>query len=240
MSLIKKASRNKIPLKIGVSGPSGSGKTYSSLLIAKGMLGSLDNVVVLDTENQSANLYAHLGDYSVLPLTPPFEPDRFGAAINYILKELPATELIIIDSTSHEWDGEGGCLDIQQKLGGKFQDWAKVTEMHKRFISSILQAPVHVICTMRKKQDYQMNVVNGRTKVEKVGLKEVQRDGFEYELTVNFEMNMNHYATAGKDRTGMFSTDLPFEISEKTGIKINNWNSGNARPEFQPTTEVVQ
>lgn len=235
MSLIKKASRNKIPLKIGVSGPSGSGKTYSSLLIAKGMLGSLDNVVVLDTENQSANLYAHLGDYSVLPLGPPFAPDRFIKAIDYIMAELPQTELIIIDSTSHEWDAEGGILDIQQKLGGKFQDWAKAKEIHKKFISAILQAPVHIICTMRKKQDYQMNIVNGRTKVEKVGLKEVQGDQMEYELTINFEMNMNHYATAGKDRTGMFSTDLPFAIDEKVGIKINNWNSGNAVPEFQPT-----
>lgn len=233
MSLIKKASRNKIPLKIGVSGPSGSGKTYSSLLIAKGMLGKLDNVVVLDTENQSANLYAHLGEYSVLPLAPPFEPIRFVNAVGFILKELPETELIIIDSTSHEWDGSGGCLDIQQKLGGKFQDWAKVSELHKEFISGILQAPVHIICTMRKKQDYQMNVVNGRTKVEKVGLKEVQRDGFEYELTVNFEMDMNHRATAGKDRTGMFSTDIPFEVSEKTGIKINEWNSGKAIKEGQ-------
>lgn len=240
MSLIKRASRNKIPLKIGVSGPSGSGKTYSSLLIAKGMLGKLDNVVVLDTENQSANLYAHLGDYSVLPLTPPYEPSRFVSAIDYIIKELPETEMIIIDSTSHEWDGEGGCLDIQQKLGGKFQDWAKVSEMHKKFISGILQAPVHVICTMRKKQDYQMNMVNGRTKVEKVGLKEVQRDGFEYELTTNFEMDMNHRAIAGKDRTGMFSTDLPFAIDEKIGIKINNWNSGKATPEFTTTVEVTQ
>jgi len=240
MSLIKKASRNKIPLKLGVSGPSGSGKTYSSLLIAKGMLGKLDNVVVLDTENQSANLYADLGEYSVLPLGPPFAPDRFIKAIDYILAELPQTELIIIDSTSHEWDAEGGVLDIQQKLGGKFQDWAKAKAIHKEFIAAILQAPVHVICTMRKKQDYQMNIVNGRTKVEKVGLKEVQGDQIEYELTVNFEMDMNHRAVAGKDRTGMFSTDIPFAVDEKTGIKIANWNSGKPYQEFKTTKEVEQ
>jgi len=202
-----------------------SGKTYTSLLIAKGMLGSLDDVVVLDTENQSANLYSDLGDYSVLNLEPPFEPKRYVKAIKYILEEAPSTKLIIIDSTSHEWDGEGGCLDIHSKLGGRFQDWGKVGELHKEFISGILQAPVHIICTMRKKQEYTMNQVNGRTKIEKVGMKEVQREGFEYELTLNFDMNMNHLAIASKDRTGMFSTDIPFEIGEKTGIKISEWNS---------------
>lgn len=233
MSLIKKAKRSNIPLKLGISGPSGSGKTYSSLLIAKGLLGSLNDVVVLDTENQSASLYADLGEYSTLSMSPPFAPKRYADAINYIVKEAPDTKLIIIDSASHEWDGEGGCLDMHSKLGGKFQDWAKVGDEHKKFINAILQAPVHVIVTMRKKQDYAMSNVGGRTKIEKVGLKEVQREGFEYELTCNFEMNMQHLATASKDRTGMFSTDIPFEIGERTGVKIAMWNNGQTVNEFK-------
>lgn len=221
-SLIKRAKKSEAYLKLGIAGPSGSGKTYSSLLIAKGLLGSLEEVVVLDTENGSANLYEHLGNYGVLDFKPPFDPKRYVKAIQLCADS--GAKLIIIDSASHEWDGQGGCLDIHQKMGGKFQDWAKVTPLHKEFIDAILQVPCHVIVTMRKKQDYQMVEVGGRTKVEKVGLKEIQRDGFEYELTTNFEMQMNHLATASKDRTNLFSTEIPFKVDESIGQKLREWN----------------
>lgn len=223
MSLIQKASRKSAYLKLGITGPSGSGKTYSSLLIAKGLVGSLDKAVVIDTENGSANLYASLGEYSVLPFNAPFEPKRYVNAIDLVIKE--GFKMIIIDSISHEWDGKGGCLDIHTRLGGKFADWAKVTPMHKEFIDAILQAPAHIICTMRKKQDYAMVEVNGRMKVEKMGLKEIQRDGFEYELTTNFDIGMNHLAVASKDRTGLFSNEIPFSIDESIGKRIAEWNN---------------
>jgi hypothetical protein len=245
MSLIKKAQRKNIPLKIGVAGPSGSGKTYTSLLIAKGMLGSLEDVIVLDTENGSANLYADLGEYSTLVMEPPFEPGRYIKAVDYIMENAPDTKMIIIDSASHEWDGEGGCLDMVNKLGGKYQDWAKVTPLHRKFIDKIMQTPIHFICTMRKKQDYAMTNENGKFKVEKVGMKEVQREGFEYELSVNFEMDMNHLALASKDRTNMFSTSIPFEIGERTGVKLAMWNNGEKSDEFykdkkEETKEITQ
>jgi len=223
MSLIQKAKRSEVYLKLGVTGPSGSGKTYSALLMAKGLLGSLDKVVILDTENGSANLYADLGEYSVLPFEAPYEPTRYSKAIDYCVKE--GFKLIIIDSVSHEWDGQGGCLDIHAKMGGKFQDWAKVTPMHKAFLDSILQAKAHVICTMRRKQEYGMVEKNGRMVVEKMGTKEIQRDGFEYELSVNFDINMEHLALPSKDRTGLFSSQVPFKISEATGKLIKEWNN---------------
>lgn len=222
MSLIRKANRSEAFLKLGITGPSGSGKTYSSLLLAKGIMGSLDKVVVIDTENGSANLYSDLGDYSVLPLEAPFGPHRYSGAINYVIKE--GFKFIIIDSVSHEWDGKGGCLEIHQNMGGKFQDWSKVTPMHKGFVDSILQCKAHVLCTMRRKQDYGMVEKNGRMVVEKMGLKEIQRDGFEYDLSINFDINMEHMCTASKDRTGLFSDNVPFKITEDTGKRIRAWN----------------
>lgn len=228
MSIIKRASRSEVFLKLGVTGPSGSGKSYSALLLAKGLMGgTLENTVVIDTENGSANLYSDLGEYSVLPFDPPYDPKRYANAINLAVSE--GFKCIIIDSISHEWEGAGGCLDIHAKLGGKFSDWALVTPMHKAFIDSIMQAKAHVIVTMRKKQEHAMVEKNGKKTVEKMGLKEVQRDGFEYELTTNFDINMDHLAVASKDRTGMFDTIIPFMIEEKTGVKLKNWNE-NAKP----------
>jgi len=223
-SPFKIAKRKETYLKMGVTGPSGSGKTYSSLLLAKGIMGDFKKVVVIDTENQSSNLYSDLGEYTVLPFSPPFHPQRYSNAIDLCVKE--GFELIIIDSISHEWDGQGGCLDLHNKFGGKFQDWAKVTPLHKAFIDSILQAKAHVICTMRRKQEYAMVLKNGRNVVEKLGTKEVQRDGFEYELTLNLDINMEHLALASKDRTNLFGDGLPFKISEETGKKIKDWNNG--------------
>ena len=60
-----KAERANCKIKMAIQGPSGSGKTYSSLLIAYGLTKDWNKIAVLDTENGSANLYSHLGKYSV-------------------------------------------------------------------------------------------------------------------------------------------------------------------------------
>jgi len=137
-------------------------------------------------------------------------------------------EVIIIDSITHEWDGKGGCLDIQNAAGGRYQDWAKVTPRHDAFINALLQSKCHIISSVRRKQDYEITKdSNGKTKVEKAGLKEITREGFEYELTLNLNIEINHQATASKDRTGLFMDQPPFVIAPETGKKLIEWcNSG--------------
>jgi hypothetical protein len=225
MSLIKKAKRSNIPLKLGIRGASGSGKTFSSILLAKGLMGDLETTCVLDTENESANLYEELGGYSVMPFPPPFKPQRYVKAIEYI--EEQGFKCLIIDSTSHEWMGQGGCLDIHSKIGGNsYTAWNKVTPMHDEFIQSILQSKMHIICNMRAKEDYVLSENSkGKMVPEKMGTKSLQRDGFEYELTCNFNIDATHNCTMSKDRTNLFNDGVPFKISEETGIKIREWNT---------------
>lgn len=219
---LRKATRKKAKIRLGLSAVSGGGKTYSAILIAKGLCGDLNKVAVIDTENGSADLYAHLGNYNVLPLTAPFTPERYIEAIRSCEKE--GMEVIIVDSISHEWDGKGGCLEIVEQLGGKYQDWAKVTPRHQAFIDAILHSPAHIITTVRRKQDYEMTKDNnGKIKVEKSGLREITREGFEYELTINLELDTRHNATASKDRTNLFMNKPAFVPSEKTGEQITEW-----------------
>lgn len=227
---IRKAERRKAKLRIGVSGPSGSGKTYSSLLLARGMTTAWNKVGLIDTENGSGELYSHLGDYNVITLAAPFSPESYIEAIRAF--EVAGIEALVIDSVSHEWDGPGGCLEIVDKLGGKYQDWAKVTPRHQSFVHTILSSPLHIITTTRRKQDYEMTKgSDGKVKVEKMGLKEVQRDGFEYELTLAFELTTSHLASASKDRTGLFMDKPEFVISEATGQQLTKWNeTGAANP----------
>ena len=220
---LEKAQRHQVKLRIGLTGPSGFGKTYSALLLAYGITNNWSKIALIDTENKSASLYSHLGDFNVLSLEEPFAPERYLKAIK--LCEESGIELIIIDSISHEWQGKGGCLEAHEQLGGRFQDWAKITPRHNSFIDAIVQSKCHVISTTRSKVDYSLDKdSNGKTKVVKLGTKSITREGFEYELTVNFEfLNDKHLVQASKDRTGLFSGKPEFIINSTTGKKLIDW-----------------
>ena len=89
-------------IKMALQGSAGSGKTYSSLLLASGLTnGDFSKVAIIDTENGSADLYAHLGQYNVLSLTPPFTPEAYILAIGVC--EKAGMEVIILDSISQCW-----------------------------------------------------------------------------------------------------------------------------------------
>jgi hypothetical protein len=224
---LKQSKRKNVKLRLGISGASGFGKTHSALLLAYGMTQDWSKVAVIDTENSSASLYSDLGNFNVLDLKAPYSPARYIEAIE--MCEKANIEVLIIDSITHEWNGSGGCLDIQAKLGGRFQDWAKVTPLHQQFIDKILQSTCHIITTTRRKVDYSLDVVGNRTQVVKHGTKEITREGFEYELTVNFELiNDQHLAKASKDRTGLFMNKPEFIITSKTGERLLKWC--NAKP----------
>jgi len=242
---LRKAERKKAKLRVGLGGPSGSGKTYSALLLANG-LAPWDKIAVIDTENGSAELYSHLGSYNVITLTNDYAPERYIEAIRAC--EAAGMEVIIIDSITHEWDGKGGCLELVEKITqastskNSYTSWAKITPRHQAFIDSILQSPAHVITTVRKKQDYDMSKDDkGKTVITKVGMKEVTRDGFEYELTLSFNLAQNNLASVSKDRTNLFMNQPEFTISQETGKKLLEWSESGAevKPIEKATTAPV-
>lgn len=220
-----KAVRKKSKLRLALTGPSGSGKTYSALLIAKGLGGK---IAVIDTEHGSASLYSDLLDFDSLELTPPYSPERYVAAIQ--AAEKAGYDILIIDSTTHEWSGSGGCLEINEQTaqakyrGNTWSAWNETTPRHRKFIDSMLQCNMHIIATGRSKTETsQEDSGNGKKKVVKLGMKTEQRDGFEYEFTCVLDIvHDNHYAVASKDRTGLFNGE-PLVISENTGKSLLNW-----------------
>jgi hypothetical protein len=216
---LQTAQRKRAKIKMGLQGPSGSGKTLGALLTAYGLCGDWSKVAVIDTENHSADLYAHLGDYQVLPLVAPYSPERYESALE--LCEKAGIEVVIIDSITHEWEN---LLDYHSSLqGNSFTNWAKVTPRHNDFVQKILQSNCHVISTIRTKQDYVLSEKNGKMVPEKVGLKSVQRDGLEYEFTLVFDLDMKNHATASKDRTGLFFGKPEQKLSVETGMLIRDW-----------------
>ena len=186
---LQKATRKQVKLKLGLSAVAGGGKTKGALLLAKGLCGDWNKIAVIDTENNSASLYSDMGPFNTLELNADYTPEKYIQAIKTC--EDAGMEVIIIDSITHEWDGKGGIIDISNSMtGNSFTNWAKITPRHQAFIDAILQSKCHVITTVRRKQDYEMNKdSNGKTTVTKAGLKEVTREGFEYELTLNFNLD---------------------------------------------------
>lgn len=222
----KKAERKQAKLRLALAGPSGSGKTMGALRVAKGMGGK---IAVIDTERGSASLYATVCDFDTLDLDPPYNPERYIEAIK--AAEDAGYDIIIVDSATHEWDGKGGCLEINERLadakfkGNTWAAWNETTPRHRAFLDAIIQSKCHIIATMRSKTE---TVQGEGKKVIKLGMKAIQRDGAEFEFTTVLDITHdNHYATTSKDRTGLFTE--PHVITEETGKRLMNWlNSGAA------------
>lgn len=227
---IRKAQRKKAKLRLGIAAPSGAGKTYSALLMAFGLGGK---VGLIDTEHGSGDLYAHLGEYDIISISAPYSVDKYIKAIAAF--EQAGYTTIIIDSLSHAWSGDGGLLDKQGKIADRgtnsFAAWRTITPEHNALVDAMLSSPCHIIATMRAKQEYVLEADSkGKMSPKKVGLAPVQREGMEYEFTVMLDVDMNHVASASKDRTSLFDGQF-FKIGKETGEKLLGWLETGDDPE---------
>ncbi|NCC05213.1 MAG: ATP-binding protein [Proteobacteria bacterium] len=224
--MFRPAKRSSAKLRLALCGPSGSGKTYSALRIAKGLGG---RIALIDTERGSGELYAGLCAYDVAQLTPPYTPARYIEAIH--AAEKAGYDIVIIDSLSHAWSGPGGVLEMQDQaakaLKNSFAAWREVTPEHNRLVDTLLQTSLNVIVTMRTKTAYEVQQDGGKTKVVKVGLAPVQREGLEYEFTVVLDLSIDgHVASSTKDRTGLFDGQH-FVPDEDVGVRLGRWLRGD-------------
>lgn len=219
--MFKKAERKQAKLKIGLSGTSGSGKTYSALLLAKGIGGK---IAVIDTENGSASLYADRFEFDSCSIEAPFTTEKY---INAMKEAEKSYDVVIIDSASHQWNGDGGILSRKEQIdargGNSFTNWSKFSPEHNKFLAALVQHDTHLICTVRSKTDYSTGQnEKGKMAPQKIGLAPVQRDGFEYEFAVMFDLASDHSAQASKDRTSLFDKTI-ITPSEETGKILMNW-----------------
>lgn len=129
---IKKAKRENVYVKIALMGASGSGKTYGALKLATGMAeeikkttGKEAKILCGNTERSRGVYYADKFDYDIVDLEKPFTPEKYIEFIEFAVEQ--GYDILILDSTSPEWDGEGGCLELHALAGGKYQDWSKHT-----------------------------------------------------------------------------------------------------------------
>jgi hypothetical protein len=183
---IAPATREGSHILLSLTGPSGSGKTYTGLEIGRGLVGPKGRIGFLDTETGRGRLYSDVTQYDYAELTPPFTPQRMIAAIDAF--EAHGCDCLIIDSASHEWEGVGGCHDIAEasKKQGLLK-WAAPKAQHKRFVSRLLSARMHIITTLRAREKFTQarDPETGREVILNTGYHEVQERNFIFEQTVS-------------------------------------------------------
>lgn len=242
---IQKAVRKGAPALIGLWGPSSSGKTYTSLQVARGLVGPQGRIGLIDTERRRAEFYADLaGGWDHLNLEPPFSPQRYTDALAEFEKA-GGYGCVIIDSMSHVWEGEGGVLDVadRSRYGG-LKKWQAPKMDYKRMVNNLLRAPFHVIFNLRAKDGVKQTGKGSDASIETVGAQPICGKGFIYEMTVSALLGPDHCpAFQGADelvhcdplipalkapealRT-IFKQGTPLGI--EAGQNISQWLSGGA------------
>lgn len=206
MARFSLAVRENKFLRVALFGPSGTGKTLSALQLARG-LSDNGNVAVIDTE-QSASYYAELYPFDVALLEPPYSHTRY---IDLLSEASKSYDVVIVDSLSQVWDGEGGLLAIHESIAANsklstFSAWNQIKPMQAALVKAILTANCHVICTFRAKTEWEMvKDARNRDVPKKVGIVPISPKDIEYDFTLVFSMNSEHQATAIKQRTLNFS-----------------------------------
>ncbi len=230
--MFKKAVKTEAKLRLAIAGPAGSGKTYTALSIATHLGGP---IAVIDTEHGSASKYADLFDFDVAEMHAPYHPDKYLRAIKEAAEA--GYKVIILDSMSHAWNGEGGLLELADeaakamKTQNSFAAWKSITPIQNRLVEGVVGAPLHLIATMRSKTEYvQEKDDRGKNTVRKVGMAPVQREGFEYEFDVFLDMDIDHNAIVSKTRCAALDGKVINKPAKQIADTLRTWLGTNPAP----------
>jgi len=216
----RKAVKHESHLRMALAGPSGSGKTFTALTLAHTLAGD-KGVAIIDTERGSASKYADVFPaFDVVELDN-FNPTHYIEAINAAAHA--GYGVLVIDSLSHAWNGQGGLLEIveaiakRSKSNNTFNAWGEATPLQNRLIDAITRAPMHVICTMRTKTEYVVEVnQHGKSVPRKVGTAPIQRADVEYEFDVYADMDIDNTMIVHKSRCSA----LAGAVISKPGVSV--------------------
>jgi hypothetical protein len=229
-----KATKERAKLRLALIGPSGSGKTYTALRIASHLKNG-GGVAVVDTERGSASKYADLFAFDTLELAS-YNPERYIEAID--AAAAAGYAVLILDSLSHAWAGKDGLLEFVDQQTARSQSknqytegWRKATPLHNRMIDAMIQAPLHLIVTMRTKSEYVMERdERGKTVPKKIGLQPVQRDGLEYEFDVVADLDMDNTLIVNKSRCPELTGKVFQKAGEDVAAILDAWLGRGVEP----------
>jgi hypothetical protein len=245
--------REAAPVLVGISGPSGGGKTYSALRFARGLANG-QPFAVIDTENGRALHYADFfPEMRHAHLRAPFSPAAYTEAID--AADAQGFPVIVVDSASHEWEGDGGVLKMQEaefaRMGSKdsarMASWIAPKTAHKDFVRRLLQVKAHVVLCMRAEDKVEMVKVNGKSEVRAketltsiLGWIPICERRLPFELTASLLVlpdapGVPKVIKLQEQHRPFFPLDKP--ISEEAGAALAAWAAGgqSAAPDATPS-----
>lgn len=232
---ITDVQREGARLVIGLAGVSGGGKTRTAIELAWGLAkGDASKIGFLDAENRRGRLYDNclvgkdgtVHKFKHADLYAPFSPSRYSMAIKEFQEF--GTEVLIIDSASHEWEGEGGCEDIADD-GSKVANWKKAKREHKRFMNTLLTCDMHVIVCLRAREKTSFK---NPSKPESLGIQPICEKSFLFEMTASLMIGEQGRA---RDVIKCPEELMPFlghreeYLGAKDGMRIRQWVDGGAK-----------
>jgi hypothetical protein len=249
----KPAKREAVGLLIGLVGPSGVGKTFSGLRLATGMQRVAGGEIgVVDTESRRALAYADDFKFEHVDFRAPFGPLDYKDALAQTVDS--GARIIMIDSASHEHEGEGGVLDMHDaevdRMAGddfakrervKMAAWIKPKSERRAFINALVQCNRHVILCFRAKE--KIKIARGKDP-EPLGWQIIGSEELSYELTLQFLLK------PGAKGVPTWSSELeseralmkvprqfadwfggePKQIDEDLGERLAQWARGDTLP----------
>lgn len=253
-SPFKPAVREDVGLWINLIGGTGSGKTFTGMRLASGICGDKP-FAVIDTENRRALHYADQFRFDHAELRAPFRPDAYADAV--LAADAAGYPVIVVDSGSHVWAGDGGVLDWQEdeldRMAGddwkkreacKMAAWIKPKMSHKQMVNKLLQVKAHIILCLRAEQKIEMVKEQGKTviraKQSLTGLDgwiPVCEKNLPFEATCSFLLTADHPGIPHpiklqEQHKALFPLDKP--ITEKSGQMLAAWASGKQKAAQQP------
>jgi hypothetical protein len=253
----KPAIRESAGLIIGLAGGTGAGKTFSALRLASGIAGGKP-FAVIDTEAGRALHYADQFSFHHGDLKPPFSPQAYAEAI--FAADEAKYPVIVVDSTTHEWAGEGGVLEMHEaeleRMAGddyakrervKMAAWIRPKMDHKKMVQRLLQIRAHLILCFRAEEKVEMVkdektgklVIQPKTSLTGInGWIPVCEKNLPFELTASFLLTadapgMPKPIKLEAQHRPMFPLDKP--IDEESGKKVAAWAAGGKAREPAPT-----
>lgn len=228
----KPAVRKGAKARLLLDGPTGSGKTFSALSVGS-VLADGGPVVVIDTERDSASLYADRWSYDSIDWTPPYDPRELAGEVKALASKYA---VVIVDSLTHFWRGEGGTLDVvdaaaARAKGNSFAGWKEGTPAQNDMIEAMLGADAHIIATVRSKMAYVLEEdEKGRQVPRRVGLAPEQRQDIEYEFTLSADLDHEHNLIVDKSRCDLLAGKM-FRAGHETDFAetLAGW-LGSAAP----------
>lgn len=243
MFQIEKATKLQAKGRIAITGPAGSGKTYTALVCAQSLKGD-GKVLFIDSEARSSEKYADIFEFDILPLAPPYSVKTYLDAIKFA-GEQDGYSVIIVDSLSHAWAGEGGALEQVDAAKTKYRGntyvaWREVTPTQWKMVEAILQSPKHVIACMRSKMEHVIEQEGGKTTVRKVGMEPIQRAGMEYEFDVVLDMDWDHNGIVSKTRMDSIADRIINKPDSEFFDEIATWLSSGEAERPEPVVKVAE